>query len=346
MTARWQQVLEDRARAALSPPLHEYVVQGAREGVTTDEAVRAWQEVRFLPRALRDVTTVDLSATLLGARTEVPWAIAPTTLQREVHPDGELAMARAAREAGTVVVVSSNSGTRFADLGETGARWWLQAYLPQDRSLATGLLRRAVEAGAEAVVLTVDTPVVGTKYAAGDQVVWDVVDPERLRVNFDPVDGAEGSAADKATDLGPQDVAWLASVTGLPVVVKGVLRSDDAVRCVEAGAAAVWVSNHGGRQLDRAIATAQALPRVVEAVAGRAPVYVDGGVRSGTDVLAALALGADAVFLGRLPLLALVDGEPGVASMHARLREELLEAMRLSGCAALSDARGIVVQNP
>lgn len=339
----WLADLEGRAREALSPPVFEYVATGSREGVSVREA--GWGEVRFRPHVLRDVTELDLAASLLGARTRVPWAVAPSSMQRAVHPDGELAVARATAAAGTVMVVSSNAGTSFADIGATGVRWWLQAYLPADRTLAEPLLRRAVDAGAEAVVLTVDTPVVATKYAAGDQVIWDVVPIEDQRVNFDPgYERATGS--EKATDLGPHDLGWLAETSGLPVVVKGVLRGDDARRCVQAGAAAVWVSNHGGRQLDRAVPTASVLPEVVAAVDGETPVYVDGGVRSGLDVLAALSLGADAVFLGRLPLWALVEGEPGVARMHADLLEETSEAFRLAGCRTVADTRGIAVPRP
>lgn len=341
MDGRWLTSLEERARAVLPAPVLEYVLQGARDGVSAAEATAAWSRVRFLPRTLRDVTQVELACDLLGRPASVPWGIAPTTLQRAVHPDGELATARATAAAGGVMVVSSNAGTTFAELAATGVRWWLQAYLPADRSLASGLLARAVDAGAEAVVLTLDTPVVGTKYAAGE-VVWDVVDPALLRVNFDPGYAAAAGSA-KATDLSPADIEQLASTTGLPVVVKGVLRADDARRCVRAGARAVWVSNHGGRQLDRVAATAECLPGVVDAVGGAAQVYVDGGVRSGLDVLAALALGADAVFLGRSPLLALVDGEPGVARLHEVLRRELLEAMRLAGCRTLADTRGVAV---
>jgi 4-hydroxymandelate oxidase len=160
-------------------------------------------------------------------------------------------------------------------------------------------------------------------------------------VNFDPLhDDQPGSG--KATDLGPHDLDWLAERTGLPVVVKGVLRPEDARRCVQAGAAAVWVSNHGGRQLDRAASTASCLPDVLAAVDGAAQVYVDGGLRSGLDVLAALALGADAAFLGRLPLFALTEGEDGVARMHAELLDQLLEALRLGGCRSVADTRGIV----
>jgi 4-hydroxymandelate oxidase len=337
----WRESLEERAREALPAPVLEYVLQGAGEGVTAGEANEGWRQVRFAPRVLRDVSEVDLTVDLLGRPARVPWGVAPSTLQRAVHPDGELAMARATAAAGTVMVVSSNAGTTFDAIADTGVRWWVQAYLPADRSLADGLLARARAAGAEAVVLTVDTAVVGTKYHAGPPV-WDVVDPSLLRVNFDPGyhDGVPGAA--KATDLGPADLTRLRDATGLPVVVKGVLRPDDARACVDAGAAAVWVSTHGGRQLDRVAGTARCLPAVVDAVGERAQVYVDGGIRSGLDVLAALALGADAVFLGRSPLLALVDGEAGVARLHDELAAEVVEAFRLSGCRCVADAPAVL----
>jgi 4-hydroxymandelate oxidase len=336
----WLAGLEERARSALPAELFEYVAQGARESVTAAAASEGWRSVRFQPHALRDVTEVDPGISLLGQRSEVPWGVAPTTLQRAVHPEGELAMARATAAAGAVMVVSSNAGTPFAEIAATGVRWWLQAYLPADRTLAEPLLRRAVESGAEAIVLTVDTPVVATKYTA-DRSVWDTVDPESVRVNFDPTyDGQPGS--DKATDLGPHDLDWLADRTGLPVVVKGVLRPDDARRCVQAGASAVWVSNHGGRQLDRAAPTAACLPGVLTAVEGAAQVYVDGGLRSGLDVVAALALGADAVFLGRLPVYALSEGENGVRRMHAELLAQVVETLRLAGCRTVADTRSIV----
>lgn len=338
---RWVGALEERARAALPAPVLEYVLTGARDGVSAAEAVGAWSGVRFHPHVLRDVTDVDTSVTLLGHRLEVPWAVAPSSLQRAVHPDGELGMARATAAAGSLMVVSSNAGTSFAEIGATGVAWWLQAYLPADRTLAEPLLERAVAAGARAVVLTVDTPVVATKYGTGENI-WDLVDPAIVRVNFDPgYDDQPGS--DKALDLGPHDIGWLAGVTGLPVVVKGVLRPDDARRCVQAGARAVWVSNHGGRQLDRAATTVSCLDGVLTAVGGEAEVYVDGGLRSGLDVVAAVSLGADAAFLGRLPLLALVDGERGVADLHARLREETVESMRLAGARTVADTRGIAV---
>lgn len=342
MAGGWLDSLEARARAELPAAVHAYVRQGARDGQSAAEAAEAWRSLRFLPRVLRDVTQVDTRALACGTELALPLAVAPTTLQRAAHPDGELAMAEAVAQARSLMVVSSNAGHRFADIGRTGVQWWLQAYLPQRRERARPMLEAAVAAGARAVVLTVDTPVVGTKYDAAAEV-WDQVDPGWLRVNL-------GDAADdpKATDLGPDDIGWLAQATGLPVVVKGVLRADDALRCVAAGASAVWVSNHGGRQLDRAAPTATCLPRVVRALRAdpqstHAEVYVDGGLRNGLDLLAALALGARVGFVGRQAFYALaVGGAPGVGRLFAELADELTESMRLAGADSVADLAGLV----
>lgn len=330
------QRLLDRASEALPPPVLEYVLQGSGDGLSAQDAPRAWSQMRLRPRVLTDVTRVDLRTELPGPSQALCFGVAPTTLQGHVHPQGEVAMARACHAAGQVMVVSSNAGRPFAEIGETGVDWWLQAYLPQRRELALPLLHRAVAAGASAIVLTADTPVVGTKRNAAEPV-WDLVDPGSQRVNFDA--GNDEAVADKARDLSPADIAWLAETAGLPVVVKGVLRGDDAATALEAGAAAVWVSNHGGRQLDRAISTAAALPEVRAGVGDDATVLVDGGIRSGLDVLTALACGADAVFAGRPPLLALVDGEAGVRAWQQRWTTELTEAMRLAGVNSPSEVR-------
>lgn len=319
----------------------EYVAQGSGSGVSVGEAGAAWRDWRILPRTFVDTTDVSLSCALLGREHARAFGAAPTTLQRSIHPDGELAVARACAGSGTPLVVSSNAATPFAEIGATGADWWLQAYVPRDRSLATGLLGRAVEAGARAVVLTADTPVVSTRLLGPSGPVWDVVPPSSVRVNFDPGYDDDAPGAQKATDLGPDDVAWLGEVTGLPVVVKGVLDPDGARRCVEAGAAAVWVSTHGGRQLDRVVPTAHALPEVVAAVAGEAEVYVDGGVRDGIDLLVAWALGARCVFLGRPVSWALQDGEAGVATWIDGLSLQAVEALRLAGCTSPQDAVGL-----
>lgn len=337
---RWLDGLEERARQTVPPHILEYVLQGAGASVTASEAPGSWADVRLAPRVLRDVTKVDLTTRLLGHAYRVPWGVAPTTLQRSVHADGELAMARACSDSGSPLVVSSNAGTRFEGIGSTGVGWWLQVYLPRNRDLAAPLLAGAVAAGARAVVLTVDTPVVGSKITETGRPVFELVPSEQLRVNFDEGYDAQ-PGAEKATDLGPADISWLHAQTDLPVVVKGVLRGDDAQICAEAGAAAIWVSNHGGRQLDRAVSTASALPRVRRAVGESVQVYVDGGIRSGLDILTGLALGADAVFAGRPPLLALADGDPGVRRWHDELRTELIEAMRLSGATTPRDTLGL-----
>lgn len=325
----WQHALEVEARRLVPDHVLAYVGTGAREGVTTAEAVRAWGEVRWWPRTLVDVREPRTATTFLGTPVAAPVAVAPTSLQRLVHPDGELAMASAVRDAGSLVVVSSNAGTTFADLGATGAAWWLQAYLTADRSLIAPALVAAAEAGARAVVLTVDTPVPGTKYDIDDDAFGDLT--HAYGVNHPEAVRGRTPGAEHAQDLGPADLAWIADLTGLPVVVKGVLRADDACRAVDAGAAAVWVSNHGGRQLDRSVSSARALSGVAAAVGGDAEVYVDGGVRSGLDAMAALASGAHGVFLGRTPLLALAQGPARVTDVLETLAAELREAMRIGG---------------
>lgn len=323
--------LEARARDLLPEPVMRYVRQGSRDGLTAAEAAAAWDRFRFLPHVLRDVTHVDTGTSLLGTPVRSPLAVAPTSMQRAVHPEGELAMARGARGAGTLMVLSSNAGTTMAEVAATGVDWWLQLYVTADRAASVPLLRRAAENGARAVVLTVDTPVVGTKHDGTDPTVWDLAEPGWLRADF-PVGHDATVGGGKATDLGPADLAWLTRESGLPVVVKGVLRPDDARRCVDAGAEAVWVSNHGGRQLDGAAATADCLAAVVAEVGPSVEVYVDGGVRSARHVLAALALGARGVFLGRLPVYALaVAGDEGVRRLIEELGDDLAEALRLCG---------------
>ncbi len=335
--------VEEAAARNLPEAVFRYVRQGARDGVTAAEAISEWDRYRFLPQVLRDVTEVETGTTLLGTALRTPLGVAPTTLQRALHPDGELAMARACAASGALMVLSSNAGTRFEEVGATGVPWWLQLYVPAERAAGLPLLERAVDAGAAAVVLTVDTPVVGTKYDGDGPTVWDGADRSWVRVNF-PEGYGDAPGEEKATDLGPQDVAWLAQATGLPVVVKGVLRPEDARRCVDAGAAAVWVSNHGGRQLDYAASTASCLEAVVAEVGTSAEVYVDGGVRCGRHALAALALGARGVFLGRPPLYSLAAGGPdGVRRMFEELDGELREALRLAGCASVERVpRGLV----
>lgn len=336
-SGRFVDGLEQHAQGLLPEEVFRYVQQGARTGVSAAEATGAWDRFRFLPSVLRDVTEVDTATSLLGTATSTPLAVAPTTMQRAVHRDGEVAMAQAVAGAGSLMVVSSNAGSGFEDIAATGVAWWLQMYVTAERESCLPLLHGAVAAGARAIVLTVDTPVVASKYDAGGPTVWDVARPGWLRSNF-PAGHGTAPGYEKATDLGPQDVEWLAQVTGLPVVVKGVLRPQDARRCLDAGAAAVWVSNHGGRQLDYAAATADCLAAVVDEVGDSAEVYVDGGVRTARHALASLALGARAVFLGRLPLYALAaDGADGVARMFEELAAELQETLTLAGIGSVTE---------
>lgn len=334
--------VEEFARERLLDEVWTYFRQGSGDGISAAEAVAAWDRYRLLPRVLMDVTEVDVSTTLLGTEVRSPFAIAPTTLQRAAHPEGEVAMARAAASSDSLMVVSSNAGTTFSKLGQTGAPWWLQIYVTADRSATATVVEAAVDAGARALVLTADTPVVARK-TAGARSVWEVTDPSWVRANFKDVTDA-ASAAEKAMDLGPHDIAWLTQRFGVPVVVKGVLHPADARRCVEAGAAAVWVSNHGGRQLDRAVPTADALGAVAEEVAGDAEVYVDGGVRRGVHALVAGALGARGVFLGRPPLYALAaGGADAVLTLLEGLAGDLEEALRLAGQTAFGAlSRGLL----
>ena len=328
----WLEMLQARASRSIHPAVWSYLQAGAGEGVTTAEANGAWRSVRFRARVLRGVGEAVLGTSLLGTEVASPIAIAPTAMQRSVHPRGEWAMAEGAGIADCLHVVSANSGTLFADLGATGP-WWLQAYVPPERDLFRPVVESAVEAGARAVVLTADTPYPGTKRGV-DANDWTDVDLSWWRSNYPDADEGRWK-----NDLTVDDIGWLREVGGVPVVVKGVLRGDDAARCLDAGADAIYVSNHGGRQLDRAVSTAEALREVMAAVGDRAEVYVDGGIRSGVDVLAALALGARGAFIGRPALWALgVDGGPGVARLLRELGTELKEALELAGCAIPADA--------
>jgi 4-hydroxymandelate oxidase len=340
---RWVDGLEAAAREVLSEPVHRYYRQGAADEFTAGEAVAAWRALRFRPHVLTDVSHVDLATSVLGTPLKSPIAIAPSSLQMHAHADGEVEMGRGAASAQSLMCVSSNAGQPFADIAAASGPWWVQAYVLRDRGLTQTMLARAVAAGAKAVVLTADTPLVGSKREQGTSV-WGVTPDIFLHANEDQ-DGVDPADLEKSTDLTPDVIGWLRDVTGLPVVVKGVLRPDDAVRAVQAGAAGIWVSNHGGRQLDRSIATADALPGIADAVRESAEIYVDGGIRDGRDVLAALALGARCVFLGRLPLWALATrGSVGVAELLATMSEELREAMTIAGVPSVGElSRDLVV---
>jgi 4-hydroxymandelate oxidase len=337
--------LERRARGLLAPEVYEYYAGGAGREATLRASTGAWRSCPLLPRVLRDVSAVDTSVTLPGrpqTRLATPVGVAPAAFQRLAHPAGECATAAGAARAGALMVVSTRSSRRIEEVAQAvadaGGAWWFQVYLLRDRGLTKSLVRRAVAAGARALVLTADTPYPGHKRRDRTDSVVTEAD---FFANTGPL--ADPARAEQAADVTFADIGWLAETGGLPVLVKGVLRADDAQACVAAGAAGVIVSNHGGRQLDGAVTTAQALPAVAAALRGRkAQVLVDGGLRQAGDVLAALALGAQAVFLGRPVLWALAcGGAEGVHELLAGLTAELAHLMALAGAARLADLDGL-----
>jgi 4-hydroxymandelate oxidase len=333
--------LEDRARAVLDPAAFAYVAGGADEELTLADNVAAWNRYRFRPHTLRDVSAVDLTTTVLGQPIAAPFLVAPTAYHQLAHPQGEAATVRGVARAGSIMIVSTmatQSMEAVAAAAPNSVRWF-QLYVHSDRELTTALLRRAEAAGYRALVLTVDVPRLGRRLRNGPDgfSLPPGVEAANL-VGRDHRNLAAYAAESFDASLTFEAVEWLRGQTNLPVVVKGVLRGDDATACVDAGAAAIVVSNHGGRQLDGAIATADALPEVVAAVAGRAEVYVDGGIRRGTDVLRALALGARAVLLGRSVLWGLaLDGDEGVRNVLVEFATETEAAFALAGVASCAE---------
>lgn len=344
--------------ARMSVNARGYYQSGADQQQTLRENLRAYRRLRILPKMLRDVTHRDMVVSLLNGqeRLSMPIGISPTAMQKMAHPDGEKATARAARDAGTLMIVSTIATTSLEDVNAAapdGARWF-QLYVYKNRDVTRGLVKRAEKAGYKALVLTVDTPYFGQRIA--DVKNNFALPPGLIMANFPDAasqnvtsDGGGSGLAKYADSLFDpsltwRDVDWLRSITRLPVVVKGVLRADDAVKAVEHGAAAVLVSNHGARQLDGEPSTIECLPDVVRAVAGRCEVYLDGGVRCGTDVVKALCLGAKAVFVGRPALWGLAyKGKEGVDKVLEILRSELDRAMGLIGCQSLSDLKSDLV---
>jgi 4-hydroxymandelate oxidase len=325
--------LVERARHALASDVFDFYACGAGDETTLAASETAWRGVRLRPRVLRDVSRIDSRVRVLGRELPAPVGVAPVGYQRLAHPEGEVAMALGARRAGALLTVSFRSSRRIEEVAAEAGPWWFQAYVLRDRGLTRELVRRAAAAGATAIVLTGDTPYLGRRRRDRDA---GLIPDEMFGVNLGP--GFDRALAQQAADVTYADVAALRDVSGLPVVVKGVLRGDDARECVAAGAAGVWVSNHGGRQLDGAVATAEALPEVADAVGDAAEVYADGGVRTGVDVLRALALGARMVFVGRPALWCLaVGGADAVTAGLTELADALKRAMGLAGTATTAE---------
>ncbi len=335
---------ERAAAARLAEPSLGYCSGGANDEITLRANREAFDAFAIRYRTMVDVSTRALGTTVLGTPVAFPVLIAPTAMQRLVHADGECATARAAKRLGTIMIVSTTATVGLAEVcAATDAPKWFQCYMYRDRGVTRALLERARDAGYQAIVFTVDAPLLGRRerdMRGGFHLPEGMRLPNAEAVGEDELPEVSGDSAlhqhlARAHDsaLTAKDVTWIHDMTKLPVVVKGIVRGDDARRAVDHGAAAIAVSNHGGRQLDSAIAGVRALPEVVEAVGDRAEVYVDGGVRRGTDVIKAIALGARATLLGRPVLWGLaVNGEDGVVHAMTLLRDEIDLAMALCGC--------------
>jgi 4-hydroxymandelate oxidase len=341
--------LEGVAAEVLARDVYGFVAGGADDEVAVHRNRAAFEGAALVPRVLTRAGEPSCAVDLLGTGLAAPVLVAPMGMQRLVHPAGELAMAAAAGAVGigfTLAIGSSVPMEQVADVA--GAARWFQMYLLTDRGINRDLLHRAVACGFTAIVLTVDVPVVGDRLR--DQRSGFSPPPGVRNANFEPYDsvdaGNHGYVAALERDLGWEDLEWVVELAGnVPVIVKGILRPEDARRAVAHGAAGVVVSNHGGRQLGRAPAALDVLPTVAEAVGGSAKVLLDGGVRSGNDVVTAVGLGADAVLIGRLAMWALaVGGQERVNAVLASLVDQVRRTMTLVGVSRLADLSGCVMQ--
>ncbi|MEM7051602.1 MAG: alpha-hydroxy acid oxidase [Acidobacteriota bacterium] len=353
--------LEAAAREALDRMAYDYYASGANDELTLRANHRAYEKLSLAYRVLVDVSRRDPATTLLGEPVAMPIAVAPTAFHGLAHPEAERATARAAGEAGTVMILSTLSNSPVEEVvAASRGPVWFQLYVYKDRGATEALLERVQDAGCRAIVLTVDAPVLGRRER-------DVRNrfrlPPGLAVSNLSAAGY-GEVAASADDSGLaayvadlhdpslswEDLDWLRSVTDLPLLIKGIVRPDDALRAARAGVAGIVVSNHGGRQLDTAPAPIEVLPEIVDGVATDHPeveVLIDGGVRRGTDVLKAIALGARAVLVGRPVLWGLATGgSPGVAAVLALLRQELDVAMALCGCREVAEITRDLIWQP
>jgi len=320
---------------------YDYYAGGAEDELTLAANRGAFSEVFLRPRVLVDVSRIETSGSVLKSPVSMPVLIAPTAFHRLAHPDGELATARAAGTARTLMVASTIATYTLEEIArEATGPLWYQLYVYKDRSLARNLIQRAEAAGYRALCLTVDTPQLGSRER---DVRNKFTLPAGIRMrNFDDAGLDVATLGDSFHSYALRQldgsltwdaIEWLRGETRMPLVLKGIIAAEDAALAAARGVDGIIVSNHGGRQLDGTEATLRALPRVVDAVAGRAEVYMDGGVRRGTDVLKALALGARAVLVGRPCLWGLAAaGEEGVARVLEMFRQELTLAMALCGC--------------
>jgi isopentenyl diphosphate isomerase/L-lactate dehydrogenase-like FMN-dependent dehydrogenase len=342
--------VERLAAAKLDAGTAGYFFGGAGDEVTLQDNVAAWRRWRLRPRALAGLSEWRTEVEVLGAPVSMPILVAPVAYQRLVDPEGEAAMARAAAAVGTVMCLSTLATMRPSEVAAVAppARRWFQLYCFRDEGVTRALIDEAIDAGFEAIVVTVDAPRAGNRerdLRTGFEV------PEGFGVpSVSAALGSERAVTIEETfalmdpALSWSDLEDLASDAGVPVLVKGIVTAEDAALAVDHGAAGVVVSNHGGRQLDRCIATADALTEVVDGVEGRSAVLVDGGIRRGVDVATALALGADAVLAGRPCLWGLAaDGEAGARGVLEMLRDELELTLALCGCSSPAELNRVHV---
>jgi 4-hydroxymandelate oxidase len=324
------------AKAHMNPAAWDYYQGGSDDEITLKANRAIYQRIRLRPRVLVDVSTCHTATTILGTAVQTPVMVAPTSVHRLAHPDGELATARAAGQAGALMVVSTVASTSLEAVAEAASGpLWFQIYVYRDLTITVKLLQRAEAAGYRAIVLTVDVPRLGRRER--DLRNHFQLPPHIQLANF--TDGLwQGGLGGERAPITWETLHWLRSVTSLPIILKGILTADDARLAVEHEVAAIIVSNHGGRQLDGSITSMEALPEIVDAVAGRCEIYIDGGIRRGTDILKALASGARAVLIGRPILWGLAaNGEEGVRDIFRILHDELELDMALAGCRTLAE---------
>ncbi|RRQ73517.1 alpha-hydroxy-acid oxidizing enzyme [Streptomyces griseofuscus] len=333
---------EPLARELLDPVHHDYFAGGAHDEITLRANEAAFARLALVPRILRGRGRPDLTTDLLGRRTSMPIVLAPTAFHRLAHPDAERATARAAASTGAIMIAAMLSTVAVEEIAAEArktagdAQLWFQLYVQRDMGFTEALVRRAEDAGCTALVVTADSPALG-RHVRNDRNDFHDLPPGMVCENLRSLRADEPGHV-RQVDLSPE-LSWdhvrrLRAMTGLPIVIKGVLHPEDARIAADLGMDAVIVSNHGGRQLDTTPATITQLPRVLDAVGDRIPVLLDGGVRRGTDVAKALALGAAAVAVGRPVVWGLtVGGQQGVEQVLGMLRDELAHTLTLCGCA-------------
>ena len=341
---------EQLAEGLVEPGPWAYLAGGAMDESTLRANVAAFRRWTFRPRVLVDVGEVSTATTVLGVPVSLPVLVAPVAMHRLYHPDGELATARAAAAEDTVFCTSTMTTYSHNEIADAvpGLHQWAQLYVLSDEGATRAHLEEAVAAGCSAIVLTVDTPVLGRRERdarTGFAVPADVPLPYAAALLGNVAHSPATQAGLFSASLTWRDIEWIAAATKLPVLLKGIVTQEDALLAVEHGAAGVIVSNHGGRQLDGAPATLDALEEVADAVAGRIEVLFDGGVRRGSDAVKALALGAQAVLVGRPAIWGLaVDGEAGVRRVLSLLREEIANTLALLGCTRPEEVGRVHIQ--